>query len=149
MKHGKQTHYFYRCFVSCSSCSVGVRQLHTPYHTSREFLGASPLHLSASCGSSQGLPTPGEAQHCKDWNGCLNLHLESSSHPFPGSELLLFPGFMFPVESTDVRGGSVLPLWQGSDSCLGYSTAAAWPKAFSNSSATLARKHLNLRQTCG
>lgn len=122
MKHGKKTHYFYRCFVSCSNCSVGGRQLHTLDHTSSELLGASPLLLTAS----QGLAAPGEeAQHSKAWNGCLNLHLESSSHPLRGKKLLLFPGFVFPVFYQ--RCQSVGRALQGS--CLGYNTAAAWARS--------------------
>lgn len=48
-------------------------------------------------------PGTGEAQHSKDCSGCLNLHLESSSHPFHGKKLLLSPGFIFPVEARGVR----------------------------------------------
>lgn len=154
MKHGKKTHYFYQCFVSCSNCNVRVRQLHAPDRASSKFLGASPLHLTASHGSSQGLATPGEAQHSKDWNGCLNLHLESSSHPFHGKKLLLFPCFYVPCWNQRCQSVVVsFPPLQGRAFQGSLQWHLAWvttlqllgPEALSKSSVILARKHLNLR----
>lgn len=149
MKHGKKTHYFYRCFVSCSNCNFGVRQLHALDHAS---LGLFPASHSFPW-QQPGLATPGEAQHSKDWKGCLNLHLESSSHPFHGTKLLLSPVFMFPVETRDVRVWLCPSPFAGQGSPRLPAVTPAWvttlqllgPGALSKSSAILARKHLNLR----
>lgn len=116
MKHGKKTHYFYRCFVSCSNCRLGIRQLHAPYPASRQLLGALP------CTSQLPAARAGQAQHCRDWNEVSILTLS----PLLSPSLLLFPDFRFPV---DVRAWLRLSKAPCSDSCLGYSTAAAWPSS--------------------
>lgn len=99
-------------------------------------------------------PGTGEAQHSKDCSGCLNLHLESSSHPFHGKKLLLSPGFIFPVEARGVRTVVVsFPLCRAGLSKAPCRVTPAWVttlqllclEAISKSSAILARKHLNLR----
>lgn len=83
-------------------------------------------------------PGTGEAQHSKDCSGCLNLHLESSSHPFHGKKLLLSP-VLFSLLKPEVSDrGCVLPPLQGwalqgslqSDSCPGHNTAAALPRSY-------------------
>jgi len=49
MKHGKKTHYFYRCFVSCSNCSAPVSPAQR--RRSTEFLE----QLCCACSHSQAL----------------------------------------------------------------------------------------------
>lgn len=134
MKHGKKTHYFYRCFVSCSSCSVGVRQLHAPCHTSESSLEPLPCTSQLPVAAARACQHLGRLSIPKfgmDVSICTlgPLLIPSKSCCFSLVFCSLLKAEMSELVLPFPRCRAGLLKAPCSDSCLVYNTAAAWPRS--------------------